>query len=103
MDVGGSMDPHAELGQPAVHGGGVAAAGSRSSAATTSTTASTTRCYEDAQFRQAGDHGGPARDGNRPRREAGVVVGDALMHPAELLDPSGAMYLAGSNRASGIE
>ncbi len=37
------------------------------------------------------------------RDEKLVVVGDALMHPAELLDPSGAMYLAGSNRASGIE
>ena len=30
-----------------------------------------------------------------------VIVGDALMHPAELLDPGGSMYLSTQTRASG--
>jgi uncharacterized protein with von Willebrand factor type A (vWA) domain len=31
------------------------------------------------------------------------MVGDALMHPAELLDPGGASFLYSQNRASGHE
>jgi uncharacterized protein with von Willebrand factor type A (vWA) domain len=31
------------------------------------------------------------------------MVGDALMHPAELLDPGGSLYLSSSTRASGLE
>ena len=31
------------------------------------------------------------------------MLGDALMHPAELLDPGGSMYLYSQTRASGIE
>ena len=37
------------------------------------------------------------------RDEKLVVVGDALMHPAELLDPGGSLYLSSQTRASGIE
>ena len=37
------------------------------------------------------------------RDEKLVMVGDALMHPAELLDPGGSMYLYSQQRASGIE
>ena len=37
------------------------------------------------------------------RDEKLVFVGDALMHPAELLDPGGSMYLYAQNRASGHE
>jgi uncharacterized protein with von Willebrand factor type A (vWA) domain len=37
------------------------------------------------------------------RDEKLVLVGDALMHPAELLDPGGASFLYSQNRASGHE
>ena len=37
------------------------------------------------------------------RDEKLVIVGDALMHPAELMDPGGSMYLYSQTRASGIE
>jgi uncharacterized protein with von Willebrand factor type A (vWA) domain len=55
--------------------------------------------YEDAQFRRAV----AVADliAHRPCDEKLVIVGDALMHPAELLDPGGAMYVAGERRASG--
>jgi hypothetical protein len=57
--------------------------------------------YEDAQFRK----GVPVADllAGSDRDEKLVVVGDALMHPAELLDPGGSMYLYSQQRASGIE
>ena len=37
------------------------------------------------------------------RDEKLVMVGDALMHPAELLDPGGSLYMSTQTRASGIE
>ena len=37
--------------------------------------------------------------GDSDRDEKLVIVGDALMHPAELLDPGGSMYLYSQNRA----
>ena len=101
MDVGGSMDPHAEL---------------MSRLFTAATRAGALRgvphlllpqlrlqpVYEDAQFRKP-------RAGRRPARARAIatrsssIVGDALMHPAELLDPGGSMYLYSRTRASGIE
>jgi hypothetical protein len=57
--------------------------------------------YEDALFRK----GLPTADllATSDRDEKLVMVGDALMHPAELLDPGGSLYMSTQTRASGIE
>ncbi len=100
MDVGGSMDPHSELMSR------LFTAASRSGRFAKFRSYYIHNCvyntiYEDAQFRK----GLPVADllSNSDRDEKLVVVGDALMHPAELLDPGGSMYLYSQNRASGIE
>jgi uncharacterized protein with von Willebrand factor type A (vWA) domain len=100
MDVGGSMDPHAELVSR------LFTAASRTGRFAKFRSFYFHNCvynsvYEDAQFRK----GLPVADllANSDRDEKLVVVGDALMHPAELLDPGGSMYLSSSMRASGIE
>jgi uncharacterized protein len=100
MDVGGSMDPHAELVSK------LFTAASRSGRFAKFRSYYFHNCvynsvYEDAMFRKPV----PVADllANSDRDEKLVVVGDALMHPAELLDPGGSMYLHTSTRASGIE
>jgi uncharacterized protein with von Willebrand factor type A (vWA) domain len=100
MDVGGSMDPHAELVSK------LFTAASRSGRFAKFRSYYFHNCvyntvYEDAQFLK----GVPVADllSGSDRDEKLVVVGDALMHPAELLDPGGSMYLYSPNRASGIE
>jgi uncharacterized protein with von Willebrand factor type A (vWA) domain len=100
MDVGGSMDPHAELVSR------LFTAASRAGRFAKFRSYYFHNCvyssiYEDAQFRK----GLPVADliGTSDRDEKLVVVGDALMHPAELLDPGGSMYLHAQQRASGIE
>lgn len=100
MDVGGSMDPHSELMSR------LFTAASRSGRFAKFRSYYFHNCvynavYEDAQFRK----GLPVADllANSDRDEKLVVVGDALMHPAELLDPGGSMYLYSQARASGIE
>jgi uncharacterized protein len=100
MDVGGSMDPHAELVSR------LFTAASRSGRFAKFRSYYFHNCvynsvYEDAQFRK----GVPVADllATSDRDEKLVVVGDALMHPAELLDPGGSMYLYTQQRASGIE
>jgi uncharacterized protein with von Willebrand factor type A (vWA) domain len=100
MDVGGSMDPHAELVSR------LFTAASRAGRFAKFRSYYFHNCvynsvYEDAQFRK----GVPVADllANSDRDEKLVLVGDALMHPAELLDPGGSMYLYSQNRASGIE
>jgi hypothetical protein len=100
MDVGGSMDPHAELVSR------LFTAASRSGRFAKFRSFYFHNCvyqsiYEDAQFRK----GITVADllANSDRDEKLVVVGDALMHPGELLDASGSMYLYSQNRASGIE
>jgi uncharacterized protein with von Willebrand factor type A (vWA) domain len=100
MDVGGSMDPHSELMSR------LFTAASRSGRFAKFRSYYFHNCvyntiYEDAEFRK----GLPVADllSNSDRDEKLVVVGDALMHPAELLDPGGSMYLYAQNRASGIE
>ena len=100
MDVGGSMDPHAELLSR------LFTAASRSGRFAKFRSYYFHNCvynsvYEDAQFRK----GVPVADllANSDRDEKLVIVGDALMHPAELLDPGGSMYLYSQTRASGIE
>jgi uncharacterized protein with von Willebrand factor type A (vWA) domain len=100
MDVGGSMDPHAELVSR------LFTAASRTGRFAKFRSYYFHNCvynsvYEDAMFRK----GVPVADllANSDRDEKLVVVGDALMHPAELLDPGGSMYLYSQTRASGIE
>ncbi len=100
MDVGGSMDPHAELVSR------LFTAASRSGRFAKFRSYYFHNCvynsvYEDAMFKKAV----PVAEllANSDRDEKLVVVGDALMHPAELLDASGAMYLYSQTRASGIE
>ena len=100
MDVGGSMDPYAELVSR------LFTAASRAGRFAKFRSFYFHNCvynsvYEDAQFRK----GVPVADilSHSDRDEKLVIVGDALMHPAELLDPGGSMYLSSQNRASGIE
>ncbi|MDB4952846.1 MAG: hypothetical protein JWO36_415 [Myxococcales bacterium] len=100
MDVGGSMDPHSELMSR------LFTAASRSGRFAKFRSYYFHNCvynsvYEDAQFRK----GVPVADllANSDRDEKLVIVGDALMHPAELLDPGGSMYLYSQARASGVE
>ena len=100
MDVGGSMDPHSELMSR------MFTAAARSGRFAKFRSYYFHNCvynsvYEDAAFRK------PVAVAdilaNSDRDEKLVVIGDALMHPAELLDPGGSMYLYSQTRASGIE
>jgi len=100
MDVGGSMDPHAELMSR------LFTAASRTGRFAKFRSYYFHNCvyssvYEDAQFRKAV----PVAEllSGSDRDEKLVLVGDALMHPAELLDPGGVGFLASQNRASGHE
>jgi hypothetical protein len=100
MDVGGSMDPHSELMSR------LFTAASRSGRFAKFRSYYFHNCvynsiYEDAQLRKAI----PVADllAQSDRDEKLVMVGDALMHPGELLDPGGSMYLHSQSRASGIE
>jgi uncharacterized protein len=94
MDVGGSMDPHAELVSR------MFTAASRTGRFAKFRSYYFHNCiynsvYEDAGFRK----GVPVADllAGSDRDEKLVVVGDALMHPG------GSMYLYSQTRASGIE
>ncbi|MBA3540280.1 MAG: VWA domain-containing protein, partial [Deltaproteobacteria bacterium] len=100
MDVGGSMDPHSELMSR------LFTAASRAGRFAKFRSYYFHNCvynavYEDALFRKPV----PVADllSNSDRDEKLVIVGDALMHPAELLDPTGSMYLYSQARASGHE
>jgi uncharacterized protein len=100
MDVGGSMDPHAELVSR------LFTAASRTGRFAKFRSYYFHNCvyssiYEDALFKK----GLPVADllATSDRDEKLVIVGDALMHPAELLDPGGSLYLYSQQRASGIE
>jgi uncharacterized protein with von Willebrand factor type A (vWA) domain len=100
MDVGGSMDPHAELVSR------LFTAASRTGRFAKFRSYYFHNCvynsvYEDALFRKGLPVAGLLA--NSDRDEKLVVVGDALMHPAELLDPGGSLYLSSQARASGIE
>lgn len=101
MDVGGSMDPHADLVSR------LFTAASRTGRFANFRSYYFHNCvyqsvYVDAQLRTAV----PVAEllANSDRDEKLVVVGDALMHPAELLDTSG---IGGMNRSfiktSGVE
>jgi len=100
MDVGGSMDPHAELLSR------LFTAASRSGRFARFRSYYFHNCvyesvYEDAQFRKPV----PVTEllATSDRDERLVVVGDGLMYPAELLDAGGAIYLYAQNRTPGLE
>ncbi len=99
MDVGGSMDPHANLVER------LFTAASRVGRFARFRHYYFHNCvydevYEDAWFSQAV----PLADliGESSRDERLVIVGDALMHPAELLSAGGALYYHRDNRSPGI-
>jgi uncharacterized protein len=100
MDVGGSMDPHSDL------MGRIFTAASRAGRFAKFRSYYFHNCiyqavYEDALFRKPV----PIADilSGSDRDEKLVIVGDALMHPAELLSPGGASYYYNDNRSSGME
>lgn len=100
MDVGGSMDPYAELVSR------MFTAASRAGRFARFRSYYFHNCiydhvYEDAHFRERV----PVHEllSNSDRSEKLVVVGDALMHPAELLQPGGSIYYTENNRRSGLE
>ncbi len=100
MDVGGSMDPHAELMSR------LFTAASRSGRFAKFRSYYFHNCvynsvYEDAEFRKPVQVADLLATSDRDEKL--VLVGDALMHPAELLDPGGSMYLYSQARASGHE
>jgi uncharacterized protein with von Willebrand factor type A (vWA) domain len=100
MDVGGSMDPFAQL---------VArlfTAASRAGRFARFSSYYFHNCvydavYEDAHFQ----HEVPVADllATTDKSTKLVVVGDALMHPSELLDAGGALYFYRYNPTSGLE
>jgi uncharacterized protein len=100
MDVGGSMEPHAQLVSR------MFTAASRAGRFARFRSYYFHNCvyesvYEDAQFKKpvsvADLLAGSDRD------EKLVVVGDALMHPAELLDSGGMISYYASTRTAGVE
>jgi hypothetical protein len=100
MDVGGSMDPHAELVSR------LFTAASRAGRFAKFRSYYFHNCvynavYEDALFKKSV----PVADllATSDRDEKLVVVGDALMHPGELLEAGGSLYYASQARASGLE
>ncbi len=100
MDVGGSMDPHADLAER------LFTAASRAGRFSRFRPYYFHNCvyesvYEDAAFRRPV----PVPDllAASGRDERLVVVGDALMHPAELLSAGGAIAFSHHNRKPGIE
>jgi hypothetical protein len=100
MDVGGSMDPHAELVSR------LFTAASRTGRFARFRSYYFHNCvyaqvYEDAQLRKPVAVADLLSHSDRDEKL--VIVGDALMHPAELLDAGGSLYLSGQGRASGLE
>ncbi|MCX5741415.1 MAG: VWA domain-containing protein [Proteobacteria bacterium] len=100
MDVGGSMDPHSELMSR------LFTAASRSGRFAKFRSYYFHNCvynqvYEDALFRKPVQVADLIATSDRDEKL--VMVGDALMHPGELLDPGGSLYLSGQHRASGHE
>lgn len=100
MDVGGSMDPYAHLVNRLL------TAASRSGRFARFRAFYFHNCiyesvYEDASFREPIPL--PDLFGTSDRDEKLIVVGDALMHPAELLRPGGASYYFQQNARPGID
>lgn len=100
MDVGGSMDPHAELVSR------LFTAASRNGRFAGFRAYYFHNCvyeavYEDARFTRPV----PVADlqHTTSRDEKLVIVGDAAMHPAELLQAFGSIFHRGATRTAGIE
>jgi uncharacterized protein len=100
MDVGGSMDPYAALVSR------LFTAASRAGRFACFRSYYFHNCiyesvYEDARFRK----GVPVTDllASTDRSEKLVIVGDALMHPAELLQQGGSIFYSHHNRTAGID
>ncbi len=100
MDVGGSMDPHAELVSR------IFTSASRSGRFARFRSYYFHNCiyasvFEDAGFRRPV----PVADllGKSDRDEKLVIVGDAAMHPAELLNAGGSYWYDQSTRRTGLE
>jgi len=100
MDVGGSMDPYAHMVSQ------LFTAASRAGRFARFRAYYFHNCvydsvYEDARFY----HALPVADllAESDRSERLVVVGDAAMHPAELLEPGGSLYYVTRNGTPGIE
>ncbi|HEY4238622.1 MAG TPA: VWA domain-containing protein [Kofleriaceae bacterium] len=100
MDVGGSMDPHSELMSR------LFTAASRGGRFAKFRSYYFHNCvyssvYEDAELRKPVTVADLLSHSDRDEKL--VLVGDALMHPAELLDPGGSLYMYSSARTSGVE
>lgn len=100
MDVGGSMDPYAELVSR------LFTAASRAGRFAQFRSYYFHNCvyetvYEDARFRQPVSVAEILATSDRSEKL--VLVGDALMHPAELMHPGGSIYYDHHNRTPGIE
>lgn len=100
MDVGGSMDPYAQLVSR------LFTAASRAGRFAKFRSYYFHNCvyenvYVDARFREAVSVSDLLHTSDRDEKL--VVVGDALMHPAELLQPGGSIYYYHENRTPGIE
>jgi hypothetical protein len=100
MDVGGSMDPYAQLVSR------LFTAASRAGRFARFRSYYFHNCvyesvYEDARFYNAV----PVADllGTSDRDEKLVIVGDAAMHPAELLEAGGSIYFYTRNGTPGLE
>lgn len=100
MDVGGSMDPHAELVNR------LFTAAARTGRFSRFRSFYFHNCvyesvFEDAGFRKAVTVADLLATSDRDEKL--VVVGDAAMHPAELLQPMGSIYARSSTRQTGLE
>lgn len=98
MDVGGSMDPYSQLMER------LFTAASRSGRFASFEHYYFHNCvyeevYEDAAFRKPVDVLDLIHSRDRDHRL--VVVGDALMHPGELMSPGGSIYFYHHNSVSG--
>jgi hypothetical protein len=100
MDVGGSMDPYAHL------VGQLFTAASRNGRFARFRHFYFHNCvydsvYEDARFYDAVPTAELLADSDREERL--VVVGDAAMHPGELMEAGGSLYMYTRSRVPGIE
>ena len=100
MDVGGSMDPYARLVER------LFSAASRTGRFAKFRHYYFHNCiydevYEDAEFREPLKVSELVHGSDRDERV--VIVGDALMHPGELLEPGGSIYYYQHNATAGIE
>jgi uncharacterized protein len=100
MDVGGSMDPYSHLVST------IFTAASRAGRFARFRAFYFHNCvydsvYEDARFYRARSVADLLAESDRSERL--VLVGDAAMHPSELLEPGGSLYYYTRNRTAGVE